>query len=228
MRRKYRKLICDYCGKSLKEKKSLERHVKKEAEKRHRNFKFICELCGEDFREKTQLTIHKNKRHFPKTFCDFCMKPYSSKQNLVDHMRRIHMNLEKSFLCHLCPKSYVTKTSLTMHLSDHRNRAADKYQCSQCNFKSKGSRMRYHVRVYHQGLRFTCIYKDGCDSIFCTKKDIGKHLMIIHKVSDENEMKAYREQIKKLKPIVISEEERDAFQGRSRNKRKQLTEMRRM
>lgn len=209
---------CDLCGKVLKSKYNLKKHMQSEMMKKSQpNYgKQVCDICGESGFKS--LWHHKKSRHQKKPgnfYCDFCMKPYSNKFNVLDHIQRVHLNLEKKFLCHLCSKSYATASSLNSHLSMHRQNGSSNVKCPLCDYIGTKRRLAQHHRIRHELRRFSCVFKFGCDVNFRERSTMLRHIMRVHKVTDKNELDEYQRELKLVKPIYISAEEMEAYPRRN-------------
>ena len=49
--------------------------------------------------------------------CSYCMHCFRSKQNIIDHIRSVHIKSEQRYVCPLCCKQFKWKTSLNNHLN---------------------------------------------------------------------------------------------------------------
>ena len=65
--------------------------------------------------------------------CDFCGKPFGSKQVLDRHINSVHRGL-KEFSCKMCDKSYTQSHSLNYHVKIHHEgmKAEKRYKCDLC------------------------------------------------------------------------------------------------
>lgn len=229
---------CDYCGKELKHKKSLRQHVITEAEKRRPKDesevpvekppeKFICKHCNAEFPAKNKLNSHKGYYHPAirrptQVWCDLCPKTYSSKKAMREHMQTRHANLDPNFLCQYCSEKFVTQKALYMHVKKHEDKMAAPVQCPHCDHKCKKHRMTLHIQTYHEGMRFKCVYKGGCNALICGRKDLIFHLTRVHDITEKSDIAEYRKIIKDHKPIFLSPEEMEA--GRNLKKKKRQYE----
>jgi len=49
--------------------------------------------------------------------CSYCHHSFRSKQNIIDHIRSVHIKSEERYVCPLCHKQFKWKTSLNNHLN---------------------------------------------------------------------------------------------------------------
>lgn len=210
---------CDYCGKVCHNKRGLKIHLLHEVTKKDRS---ICDLCGADFQSRHHLSGHQYRIHRAKTIrhCDFCMEGFDEKKKLMYHMRRVHkyLQLQPRFLCQFCSKTFFERRSLIKHLRTHPDKPIEFVHCPICHGKFKKWRIDYHIQTFHKGMRFTCVYH-GCNTLITQKKDVIGHIKVVHHVTDKDELDVYRNRIKDLKAVYLSEEQRKAF-PKFRNKRK--------
>jgi uncharacterized Zn-finger protein len=77
---------CDICGKLLKTKGSVTKHIQLHSDER----KFECTLCTKKFKSNPELKRHvmvHQEKQFP---CLICQKVFSRKDNLGRHMKDAH------------------------------------------------------------------------------------------------------------------------------------------
>ena len=129
---------CETCGKVFKHNKSYKGHqlihLREKAEK------------GDTDKDNAILYFH----------CDKCDKKFDRKNNLLQHIKRLHEESSK-FPCPSCGLVFKVRASLTEH-----ERAAhstdDRYRCKNCG-KQFGnlSLLRAH-KLTHEGAQFQCNY----------------------------------------------------------------------
>lgn len=176
----------------------------------------MCEICGKEFNDGTKFSQHrshcdqqlKKQKQGPITlYCDFCMKTYMTRNSLLSHIQRNHLKDKPTFLCHLCSNTFDSNYSFMCHMANHRRKMGGIIQCQLCPHKCRKDRMRYHTATVHEGMRFTCVFKDGCDSLLYEKHSLLGHLEAMHNVKEKHELDEYRKLIRELKPIYITAEE---------------------
>lgn len=163
------KYNCHECGKGFSNKKVLDAHALTHSDARP----YACQDCGKSFRQQSALFIHSRchlpddvKNKFP---CNLCNKRFSTKPNLVTHMR-IHAGV-RNFTCDQCGKSFVQKGNLDAHLLTH---SQDKpFSCELCNKRFKtGMQLRKHHSVHTGAKPHQC---DICGRTFREKGTLREH-----------------------------------------------------
>lgn len=79
--------ICDICGRTCANSRSLKKHKKIHVEGSKEKFK--CTICGNGFRDRTKLKehtyIHTGK--MDAYFCQFCRRPFRFGSSLSAHRK---------------------------------------------------------------------------------------------------------------------------------------------
>ena len=80
---------CDVCAKKFYQKRSVREHLEiVHAGKRP----FQCDACQKKFTQATSLRVHERIHTGEKPFqCEMCQKKFSRKDDLVKHLRRVHI-----------------------------------------------------------------------------------------------------------------------------------------
>lgn len=121
---------CDFCGIVFASKIILCKHILKHI----KNAPYECDVCGKKFRGRlgfhSHKTIHKNLplhecKYCKKKLrsynikshkclaCKICMKVFTRKNYIEDHMNFVHGNVEKRKLsCDLCGREIANKENL--------------------------------------------------------------------------------------------------------------------
>ena len=85
-------------------------------------------------------------------------------------------------LCHICEKSFASKSNLYRHLRNVHGELAVQVRvpkCAQCSYTcSTQAEMRNHIETAHsQDERILCVY---CSSVFHSLKAFNSHLKVNH------------------------------------------------
>lgn len=124
--------------------------------------------------------------------CQICYNQYSTKCELVEHLKDQHSN--DIFHCDVC-NQYLSQTILTEHMTDHARVISNKekqhstkakskssirpsVQCEYCNKILSYVGYSYHIKVVHNGLRqFKC---SECAKMFSSKRVLNNHINSHH------------------------------------------------
>ena len=192
-----RKFGCDHCGKRFVEEELLEKHVAdhkvftcyekgcqdvkcytradirkhfrdvhdKQAKQLHR-----CSKCRQEF-----LTAEKLKTHMQESYshiCSVCGENFNDKATLRKHKDSTH--LEKT--CHICGKNFVSKGAFNRHMKRHREKAAGKIKCTECEKEfTAHSSLFHHKKAVHMGIKpYQC---NECGMTFNFNNSLKLHLL---------------------------------------------------
>lgn len=95
----------------------------------------ICDACGVGCKSEAGLRLHKRKYHGehidnrPKSVaCEICGLMYTSRNNMLQHVRRIHEGLKKKeYICATCESVFQTRKNIKSHLKSHEYRDANDF-----------------------------------------------------------------------------------------------------
>ncbi|RXG67190.1 Zinc finger protein 26 [Armadillidium vulgare] len=162
------RFACDQCDKIVKTKQELMQHwVTHSGEK-----KYFCSLC--DFKAKlnTDFEFHMrqhtedkkdvellNKKTPAEMYeCVICLKRYTSRTDMMNHLSNIHPEETKTifkFTCNECDKMFKRKKELLQHMITHNGER--KYCCPYCDYKSKRNPdLRVHMRKHTEDISYVC------------------------------------------------------------------------
>ena len=103
---------CNVCGKALKNRRTLRRHVMKyhiESMKfvERQDAKYKCETCDKNFSNTESYNAHARSFHKSERSCrcDFCDKSFRVRSNLEDHIKYTHSKGQGFIKCSECNKS---------------------------------------------------------------------------------------------------------------------------
>ena len=92
---------------------------------------------------------------------------------LYSILRLVTMELENTFKCKLCDKSYNSKDVLLIHEKNIHVKEGITFPCDKCTkiFANKNS-LSKHTKTKHMGRRFQC---NDCDKSFSENSTLAKH-----------------------------------------------------
>lgn len=119
---------CTSCDKVYTAYRSLKYHFKKQHEPGNEKDpsqgpQHICEKCGKSFGRKAHLTRHKwthTSKDDLKYACEYCHKRFYTKENMLDHQKRLH-GLQNPLRCQKCGSISSSWAELKEHLEKHKN-----------------------------------------------------------------------------------------------------------
>lgn len=183
-------IMCDVCGKVMKNKSSLARHSFIHTGKKP----FACHLCDLRFNRRDNLQHHLSRLHpngvaklekqreVQAWLCAVCGKTFSCRSRLKTH-EVIHSGV-KPYRCDLCPKAYMRTNDLEHHKKIvHVDGAAQPQQSSSllCDFCGKEFKCRSQLAVHfqtHTGERpHLC---DICGRKFGRQYQLKRHKILVH------------------------------------------------
>ncbi|XP_031166294.1 zinc finger protein 737-like isoform X1 [Sander lucioperca] len=183
-------LMCDVCGKVMKNKTSLARHSFIHTGKKP----FACHLCELRFNRRDNLQHHMTRLHpngvarrqkqrvVQAWLCAVCGKTFSCRSRLKTH-EVIHSGV-KPHACDLCPKAYMRTNDLEHHKKiAHGNGTAEPPQprsllCHLCGKEFKCvSQLAAHLQAHTGERPHLC---DVCGRKFARQYQLKRHKILVH------------------------------------------------
>ena len=135
---------CQNCNQPFSTKKELTDHMNLSKERGRCPdpipLKNICPFCCKEFSNKNDLRLHKPIHNERKYECHLCAKRLMSKQNLQEHMKRMHRegqdnmsdnNTQKVWECPRCDQTFTERSRLRFHSYIHTR--GKTLECTVCN-----------------------------------------------------------------------------------------------
>ncbi|XP_062714865.1 zinc finger protein 431-like [Aedes albopictus] len=111
--------------------------------------------------------------------CDQCLKVFSTRLKLKDHMRMVHG--EKKYACHICDKRFVLPNNLRVHARSHNEDTPFKCNVCEKTFKYEQS-VWQHKKTQHVSQN-SCV---DCGIDFPARRQYEQHLRtILHRINAE-------------------------------------------
>uniref|UniRef100_A0A8D8VYP7 Zinc finger protein 26 n=1 Tax=Cacopsylla melanoneura TaxID=428564 RepID=A0A8D8VYP7_9HEMI len=164
---------CEYCGKELASRASLQSHINH----LHLNIKEnVCSVCGKSFKDRYILRNHEQIHTGEKQFiCEICGKTFGQR-NLLSKHKVGHTEYETfRFQCSICNKKFSRSSQWKVHVMRHSEDRP--HECDICCFKFKTrSELRRHKKFVHSDVRpFQC---DICGAKFKCSTTLKQHYKV--------------------------------------------------
>ena len=123
--------ICIVCGKEIKEKRNLKRHMKTHTVlKPNKKTSTKCDGCGKVFSSRQKLDYHMVKKHGvqkPKAAitevfeCTECTFSHAKERVVKAHFTNAHAKVAAKHNCDYCDFNCLTKSGMWKHLKSHKS-----------------------------------------------------------------------------------------------------------
>lgn len=149
----------------------------------HQKERFECDICHTSLASKTGLRAHFDVHYPRREFkCHICPAEYKSLSSLNQHVRYVHENEPKQFICTICGSAQRKRHLLLEHMNRHNG--VKPYTCPydgcEMRFFSKARRSE-HSRTHTGEKPFSCTL-DGCDTRFAYAIDFKRHRFKAHNI----------------------------------------------
>jgi len=167
---------CSICHVKLRDRDSVNRHIKAihQGITRPKNFK--CESCDYRAVSRSQITVHQRvhtgERPFACKECDFTTAiPGSLKYHIV-----AKHTVRDRFKCEHCKFQTLNKYEATRHEKYHSGELTY-FNCDQCEHRSLSKKMGYHKKYHNHDAEWKC---ESCEFSVPTKRVLIKHIVNDH------------------------------------------------
>lgn len=160
-------VLCTICGKQVKTKSYLRRHM----EKHNKERSHACDKCDKRFTSRRGLLSHRKKVHnvFVGGKCKYCSKEFGHRDELQEHIKS-HTLEEKQYACSMC--NFVTPVAarLKSHAAIHSTERT--FECPVCHKKYREVSAGNHMRTHSDERNFKC---PVCDKGFRSMQALRLH-----------------------------------------------------
>ncbi|KAH8401678.1 hypothetical protein KR009_007364 [Drosophila setifemur] len=142
--------ICDVCGKSIRGREALARHMEEHTGAPQTVIK--CHMCDSKLTTKYGLARHIKMMHTAENLrpmqCELCLKISPSLQAHQHHLKYTH-NTARNHQCPMCDKAFKRPNELREHMTTHTGEVL--YTCPHCpqTFNSNAN-MHAHRKKVHR------------------------------------------------------------------------------
>ncbi|KAF4085635.1 hypothetical protein AMELA_G00097290 [Ameiurus melas] len=168
---------CKICGRSIRCKAILERHMLSHTGEKP----FGCDECGKHYTSSSNLRIHQLSHSGKMDYvCNECGQKFTHLPYLKRHLLR-HAG-KKMHICEHCGKGFIQKYHLLRHLLVHTKQTP--HICDRCGMSfNRTDNLRLHLHSVHQIERDLPEAKPEklytCET--CTKSFVSQASLEIHK-----------------------------------------------
>ncbi|OXA45234.1 oocyte zinc finger protein XlCOF19-like [Folsomia candida] len=163
------------CEKTFVNKYLVSTHMK--TEHVENPIRFPCTLCGKDFKTRTELGKHIRAHTTEKPYtCASCGRSFAQMGTMKRHeMTHLEKSARDMFQCHVCPQTFLNRTSLQHHIRvGHENQR--NYPCSSCDKRFSTSRdLMRHVEAVHATNKEKIHSCDKCEYKSHSKANLANH-----------------------------------------------------
>jgi len=180
-RKPFECILCPGLDKAYKGQENLIKHVKSKHGKQYQ-----CEECCLVFYLESQLLKHNAIKHYQsldvdkevirdptKPFqCHLCIKSFASRTFLVNHVKTQH-SVSKQIKCNECPKAFFIKQDLEKHQKVHHS-LDPKYLCTHCGKSyTSSTALKNHMLIVTGTKDYKCAI---CGKCYITHENLQVHI----------------------------------------------------
>ena len=186
-------ISCQFCKRLFFDEQKKKRHIEI-VHNKNPDYLYSCDECSKAFGSKQALRYHIANIHEEVNLeipCGICEKTFRMDQNLDDHMREVHRDLE--YDCGLCHAQFKRQSNLNHHYKishdtlintlflDDDPDIIEYFECELCDHKTREKRtLVHHVKVVHLKDEQPVLSCDVCDFETIETKTLNHHKKTMH------------------------------------------------
>ena len=140
---------------------------------------FLCKFCKKEFSSKSNLVKHLKKYSSNDLHnCSQCDVMFNTLGKKINHEKRMH-NLEGIITCKFCKRIFQKLSNLNQHIKNvHKNNK--KIKCNECGKEYANAKIlkTHNYTVHEKNKDFICN--------ICKKKFTQKHSLLSHQKKQHN------------------------------------------
>ena len=140
---------------------------------------FLCKFCKKEFSSKSNLVKHLKKYSSNDLYnCSQCDVMFNTMGKKINHEKRMH-NLEGIITCKFCKKIFQKLSNLNQHIKNIHNNN-EKIKCNKCKkeYANEKTLKTHKYTVHEKNKDFICN--------ICEKKFTQKHNLLWHQKKQHN------------------------------------------
>lgn len=167
-------LTCHYCGKLVKGRNRIYRHLKVHTEKG-----IPCTVCHKILKNRNSLSQHMHRHTGVKSYtCEKCASTFYTSSELANHKRTVHNKGKYWYKCDLCDYKSMRSEMAKKHKARHTE---SNVPCTVCGmFFDSTQKLLLHQRRHYEEKKYPCPH---CDVKFYRRDSVGKHIRAKHRVA---------------------------------------------
>ncbi|XP_055848511.1 zinc finger protein ZFP2-like [Episyrphus balteatus] len=177
---------CTICQKQFSKERYLRHHLRT-THKINIKANYPCNRCTRKFMQKLSWERHQKIHDDPNlnkpVSCEICGKFYINKQTLKAHIRSIHIDIGKKYVCEECGAQFKGISSLKTHKITHTGEFP--FECEKCDRRFQSKANLFVHQDTHTETPYVC---EICNKPSTTLRGLRLH-MVNH--SDEKPHKCH-------------------------------------
>ncbi|KAM3956277.1 zinc finger Y-chromosomal protein 2-like [Aphomia sociella] len=162
---------CEYCGKLLRGRNVVYKHMK-----RHNEERFQCDTCKKFLKSKSSLKLHLVRHTGIKSYtCEKCASTFFTTAELSNHKRMTHNRGQYVYQCDRCKYKTYRSDTLKKHKARH---TSTNMACIVCGmFLENAVKLANHQKRHFEEKKYACPH---CESKYVNKDSLHRHIRAKH------------------------------------------------